>query len=285
MILACCLVLQRLMVITSYPVHETAQTLRTTKMTKTLFGAGSNNVPAQTAVSIERYYLVRWPHSRVIAKVKVNDKPLFVSSRDLTLVQSNRINALIANRGYPHRQVKPAIDRQFAKQSYHTFLHRPRGVIVHDTGTEHTTVASETNYMENNYANTGVFVHSFISAKQILNIANVHYMAQGAGPNANPYYVQFEMPHEYSKKGFALQLANAAYYTATILRANHLPVIKGSSNGSGTVWTHAMVSTYLGGTDHQDPNAYWQASASNLFATTYDVNDFVNLVQAYYNRL
>lgn len=46
-----------------------------------------------------------------------------------------------------------------------------------------------------------------------------------------------------------------------------------------------MVSEDLGGTNHIDPSQYWEDSASQFFQTDYDVEDFVQLVQAYYNRL
>ncbi|MDY4502251.1 MAG: N-acetylmuramoyl-L-alanine amidase, partial [Lactobacillus johnsonii] len=102
---------------------------------------------------------------------------------------------------------------------------------------------------------------------------------------ANPYFVQFEMPHEYTAASFANQLGNAAYYTAYILKQNNLPVTKGTKDGGGTVWTHAMISSYLGGTDHEDPISYWSTAARKLFGTTYNINNFVELVQAYYNQM
>lgn len=273
------------MVTTSYPVQESARTTDTTKVATHLYGIRSRTMPASTNLTVNHYYLVGQFHQRIVARVTLSGKHYFMPAKQLTVQQSNPINAYLARRDYPHCSIKPAIDRHFAKQPYQTFLNRPHGVIVHDTGTEHTTVASEIRYMENNYASTGVFVHTFISASQIRNIANIHYMAQGAGPKANPYFVQFEMPHQYTSRSFARQLGNAAYYTATILRKNHLPVIKGTPHGDGTVWTHAMVSDYLGGTDHRDPNVYWANSADDLFDTDYGINDFINLVQAYYNRM
>ncbi len=97
-------------------------------------------------------------------------------------------------------------------------------------------------------------------------------MAVRAGPYANPYFVQFEMPHEYTAASFANQLGNAAYYTAYILKQNNLPVTKGTKDGGGTVWTHAMISSYLGGTDHEDPISYWSTMARKLFGTTYNIN-------------
>lgn len=60
---------------------------------------------------------------------------------------------------------------------------------------------------------------------------------------------------------------------------------KGTKDGGGTVWTHEMISSYLGGTDHEDPISYWSTTARKLFGTTYNINNFVELVQAYYNQM
>lgn len=54
--------------------------------------------------------------------------------------------------------------------------------------------------MVQNYDKEGVFVHSFIDSDTILRIADEGYKAQGAGANANPYYIQFELTHEDSQK-------------------------------------------------------------------------------------
>ena len=63
------------------------------------------------------------------------------------------------------------------------------------------------------------------------------------------------------------------------------PVTLGQEDGEGTIWTHEMVSLYLGGTDHVDPTDYWTETANDYFGTDYDVEDFVELIQAYYNAL
>lgn len=272
-------------VINSYQVSETATVTRPTRLSRNLYGFGHRFVFKGQTLPISRYYLMGVGRQRVVAQVGIRGRRYYVNANHLQLQQTNAVNQYLAKNNYPHTRVTEAIDRQFSKQSYQTWNRRPRGVIVHDTGTENTTVASESRYMENNYANSGIFVHTFISSDKILNIANVNYMAQGAGPNANPYFVQFEMPHQYKKRSFALQVGNAAYYTAKILRDNRLAVTEGGPNKYGTVWTHAMVSAYLGGTDHRDPNEYWTTSANQLFDSGYDVGDFVELVQAYYNRM
>lgn len=198
---------------------------------------------------------------------------------------NNEINSYLTQSGLPHAKITKQILSIFEQRGYSTSSGNPRGVVIHDTGNENSTISSEVSYMKQNYSSTRVFVHTFIDNQQIINIADTKYMAEGAGPYANPYFVQFEMPHEYTAASFANQLGNAAYYTAYILKQNNLPVTKGTKDGGGTVWTHAMISNYLGGTDHEDPISYWSTAARKLFGTTYNINNFVELVQAYYNQM
>ena len=198
---------------------------------------------------------------------------------------NNEINNYLSQSGLPHAKITKQISSIFEQRGYSTSSGNPRGVVIHDTGNENSTISSEVSYMKQNYSSTRVFVHTFIDNQQILNIADTKYMAEGAGPYANPYFVQFEMPHEYTAASFANQLGNAAYYTAYILKQNNLPVTKGTKDGGGTVWTHAMISSYLGGTDHENPISYRSTTARKLFGTTYNINNFVELVQAYYNQM
>lgn len=46
-----------------------------------------------------------------------------------------------------------------------------------------------------------------------------------------------------------------------------------------------MVSSYLGRTNHQDPDDYWAQAAADFFASSYSIKNFVDLIQAYYNQL
>ncbi|MCD7134857.1 N-acetylmuramoyl-L-alanine amidase [Limosilactobacillus rudii] len=239
----------------------------------------------EVTYKVNRYYLTGKDGNEVYARFNYDGHNYFVQSTDISIAMTNAINKYIAQAGYPHAKIEQQISPRFTQQKYKTASGKPRGVIIHDTGNENSTISSEISYMEKNYTATRVFVHTFIDARQILNIADTKYMAEGAGPRANPSFIQFEMPHEYTATTFANQLANAAYYTAYNLKQNNLPVIKGNKDGGGTVWTHAMVSNYLGGTDHQDPVSYWSASAQKLFGTSYTINDFIVLVQAYYNQM
>ena len=271
----------------SYPVDETVTLTNTAKIYDSLSAIRETNTKFNTASTykVNRYYLIDKDPHKVYAQIIYNGKNYFVRSTDTNIVMTNAINKYIAQAGYPHADIEHQVSSRFTQQQYGTTSGKPRGVIIHDTGNENSTINSEVSYMEKNYGTTRVFVHTFIDAQQILNIADTKYMAEGAGPNANPYFVQFEMPHEYTATAFANQVANAAYYTAYNLKQGNLPVTKGNKNGGGTVWTHAMVSSYLGGSDHQDAISYWSTSAKKLFDTSYTINDFIVLVQAYYNKM
>lgn len=269
----------------SYAVSEMATLSSGARVYNSLSAIQRANLPDQALVKVNRYYLTSNDNDDTYARINYNGKNYFVRATDIELKMNNEINSYLTQSGLPHAKITKQISSIFEQRGYSTSSGNPRGVVIHDTGNENSTISSEVSYMKQNYSSTGVFVHTFIDNQQIINIADTKYMAEGAGPYANPYFVQFEMPHEYTAASFANQLGNAAYYTAYILKQNNLPVTKGTKDGGGTVWTHAMISSYLGGTDHEDPISYWSTSARKLFGTTYNINNFVELVQAYYNQM
>ncbi len=269
----------------SYAVSETATLSSSARIYNSLSAIQRVNLPDQALVKVNRYYLTSNDNDDTYAQINYNGKNYFVRATDIELKMNNEINSYLTQSGLPHAKITKQILSIFEQRGYSTSSGNPRGVVIHDTGNENSTISSEVSYMKQNYSSTRVFVHTFIDNQQILNIADTKYMAEGAGPYANPYFVQFEMPHEYTAASFANQLGNAAYYTAYILKQNNLPVTKGTKDGGGTVWTHAMISSYLGGTDHEDPISYWSTTARKLFGTTYNINNFVELVQAYYNQM
>ncbi|MRH30738.1 peptidoglycan recognition protein family protein [Limosilactobacillus reuteri] len=269
----------------SYAVSETATLSSGARVYNSLSAIQRANLPNQALVKVNRYYLTSNDNDDTYARITYNGKNYFVRATDIELKMNNEINSYLTQSGLPHAKITKQISSIFEQRGYSTSSGNPRGVVIHDTGNENSTISSEVSYMKQNYSSTKVFVHTFIDNQQIVNIADTKYMAEGAGPNANPYFVQFEMPHEYTAASFANQLGNAAYYTAYILKQNNLPVTKGTKDGGGTVWTHAMISSYLGGTDHEDPISYWSTTARKLFGTTYNIDSFVELVQAYYNQM
>lgn len=274
----------------SYRVNETASISGSAKLYHSLTAHHATQAGNRATVKVNRYYLLTTDKAKskketTYAQITLNGRQYYVHAAALSLAMSNRINRYVQRLGYPHSKITTAIDGSFGKKGYGTKSGKPRGVIIHDTGTDYSTLNGEVDFMKRDYRHDGIFVHTFINADEIRNIADIKYMAEGAGPKGNPYYVQFEMPHEYSARGFGRQIANSAYYTAYILKKYNLPVTKGTKSGSGTIWTHDMISRYLGGTDHADPVDYWHDTAESYFDSTYNINDFIELVQAYYNRL
>ncbi len=271
----------------SYDVSETATVSASDAIIYTDDGS-SSKISENTTITINAYYYDATLDDKdiTLAQFSMDGDTYYIDTNDISLEQDNTINSYIAETlGYSHSDITDNIESSFEQAAYKTDDGKPIGVIIHDTGVDNSTIESEVNYMVQSYDEEGVFVHSFIDSDTILRIADEDYKAQGAGANANPYYIQFELTHEDSKKGFAEQLANAAYYTAYMLKKYDLPVTLGQEDGEGTIWTHEMVSLYLGGTDHVDPTDYWTETANEYFGTDYDVEDFVELVQAYYNSL
>lgn len=215
------------------------------------------NLPANSQATILEYFTLESENeSSLFATIDVNGETFYIPAANLELVQTNDINQYIAQLGYPHVNLTEDIVETFEQESYATESGDPIDVIIHDTGVEYSTIDTEVTYMIDNYDELGVFVHSFIDNDTILEIADAASKAQGAGPEGNSGYIQFEMTHVYTQDDFAMQLANAAYYTAYMLHEYQLPVTVGEEDGSGTVWTYEMVSEYLGGTDHIDPTDY-----------------------------
>ncbi|MDT6980311.1 N-acetylmuramoyl-L-alanine amidase [Levilactobacillus zymae] len=193
-----------------------------------------------------------------------------------TVASANTINDYIANQGYGTPTITQNIWSGFPKLKYRN--NRPEGVVVHETANPNSTIYNEITYMKNNYQNA--FVHTFIDASHIINIANTNYLSWGSGYQGNQRYVQFEQVEVHSKAAFASELNNAAYYTAYVLKQYGL-----TPQYKSTVLSHHNVSTLLGGTNHTDPDGYWSSNARSYFGTTYTMTDFMALVNTQYAKL
>lgn len=197
-------------------------------------------------------------------------------------VQANAINAYIVNNHLQHAQIKTQIWSGYPTDDMNYATGAPQGVVIHETATYNDSIQGEMNYAMNHYENA--FVHSYVSDSQIINVANTDLKCWGSGAQGNTRFVQFEQIEVHSKSAFAYEINNAAYYTAYLLREYDLtPEL--CVSGNGTVWSHHDVSTYLGGTDHTDPDGYWATNASQLFGTSYTMNDFFELVKNYFVKL
>ncbi len=59
---------------------------------------------------------------------------------------------------------------------------------------------------------------------------------------------------------------------------NLTPSLAQNNNGVGTIWSHSNVTTYLGGTDHTDPDAYFAKYG-------YSMSQFYELTKHYYDQI
>ena len=169
------------------------------------------------------------------------------------------------------------------KSNYLNGKGRPTMVINHDTANPNSTIDGEIAYMTRNQESA--FVHEFVDGNRMIGIADTDYISWGSGPQGNSRGVQVEQVHVHSKDEFARELMNLAQFNVNIMKQYGLTPSIGQANGSGSIWTHAMVSRYLGGSDHVDPDGYWAKNASQWFGTTYTINDFASLVSdVYYGR-
>ncbi|MEQ9810891.1 peptidoglycan recognition protein family protein [Streptococcus jiangjianxini] len=269
-----------------YKTHQMANITHKQKLFDSQFQQVSNPFSKQEIVTLTSYREKRFKATtHLFAGFTVSGRQYYVLANQLAITQENPINQSVADLGYPKIKASKQIIKRFTKMPYLNSSRQPKGIVIHETGNDNSTLDDEINYMTKNYHTSGVFVHSFINANQIVTIADPNFMAQGAGPKANPNYIQFEMTREVSSEGFSRQLANAAYYTAKQLHHYHLPVTVAQEDGQGTIWTHDMVSRYLGGTDHTDPVDYWTSMANYYWGVDYTVDDFAQLVQTYYSQL
>uniref|UniRef100_UPI0025DBEF3D peptidoglycan recognition protein family protein n=1 Tax=uncultured Limosilactobacillus sp. TaxID=2837629 RepID=UPI0025DBEF3D len=189
---------------------------------------------------------------------------------------SNALNQYIVNNHIGHANiVQHYVIPQNTTGAYRgTSNGLPNMVIVHETANPNDSIWGEINYEANTY--NKAFVHAFVDGNNIIEISSTDHEAWGAGYPANSRAVQFEQVEVHSAWEFAREISNAAYYTAYNMHKYGMTPSLG-----GTLYSHHMISQTFGGTDHTDPDAYWSRNAS-MFGTGYTMNDFYQLVQAYY---
>lgn len=149
-----------------------------------------------------------------------------------------------------------------------------QGVVFHYTDNPGDSARFEADYVKSNWRSA--FVHEFIDADEIIQVADPDYKAWGAGQYANDKFIHLELCHESTKNDFDISYKKIIRRTAEYLYINQLGVSPAKSDGSGTLWGHIDVTRYLGGTDHSDPIAYlakWDITWSDVIE---DVTDQYN---------
>lgn len=192
---------------------------------------------------------------------------------------ANAVNRYILNNHIGHanieyRYVIPQVTGEGTETTY--IAGKPTMVVVHETANPNDSLEGEINYERGDYERA--FVHAFVDGSRIVEISPTDRPCWGAGPVANHRAVQFEQVEVYGRDNFARELANAAYYAAfNIVKYSMTPNF--NTGSSSTLYSHHMVSNFLGGTDHVDPDGYWANRAGSYFGTGYTMGDFDELVK------
>ena len=162
------------------------------------------------------------------------------------------------------------------KIPYRNGIGQYEGVVLHFTDNYNDNADIEREWETKTWRSA--FVHEFIDPKQILQIANPDYKCWGAGRIANERFISIELCHSDNQEEFNDSYDMYCERAAEYLFKNKLQVVPAKSDGTGTIWSHHDVSTYLGGTDHQDPIAY-------LFKFGKTWQNVIDTVSFYYSLL
>lgn len=194
-------------------------------------------------------------------------------------VTANTVNRFILNNRIGHATIEYHYvipERTGSSKGYAYNNGKPDMVVVHETANPNDSIEGEINYERTHFESA--FVHAFVDGNRIIEISPTDRPCWGAGPAANHRAVQFEQVEVYGRDNFARELANAAYYAAyNIVKYKIHPIF---NMGSGSnLYSHHMVSQFMGGTDHTDPDAYWANRAGRYFGSGYNMNDFDELVK------
>ena len=154
---------------------------------------------------------------------------------------------------------------------------KPEGVVIHETATPNATARNECIYFNREWMNIYSYVHAFVDKTGVIQMTSPDYGVWGAGPVANNRFVQVELCEENNLADFAKGVNNDAIYVAQILHKYKLEPDNAVHDGKGTIWSHHAVSTFLGGTDHTDPDGYFAKWG-------YSMDDFFDLVKYYYDQ-
>lgn len=155
---------------------------------------------------------------------------------------------------------------------------KPNGIVIHETANPNSTIWGEIAYMDSHWDNA--FVHAFVDENNIIEIHDPSYGAWGAGRIANRYFMHVELVEHGNQTAFMKSIMNNAYYMA--MKLDQFGLTPSAPSGkpndkSGTLWSHAEVSNYLGGTDHGDPVGYFAKYG-------YSVNEYRELVGYMYDK-
>lgn len=198
---------------------------------------------------------------------------------------NNAVNHYILDNHIGHANINSHIVLHSGAYYYNDKSVPQRGaqptIVIPQVADSSRSLSQEINFEQQNSGS--VFYHTVIDANNIENIANTDEVAYGAGYPANGRAVQFTQINTNSASDFARELANAAYYTAYVMKQYNMQPSLAQSNGDGTIWTLRNVENWMGGVDTQhapeDTVTYWTQKAQQFFGTNYTASDFLELVK------
>jgi len=100
----------------------------------------------------------------------------------------------------PLYKVKTEWIPDLPKAPYLKGIGKYEGVVIHYTDSPGDNARMEANFVRTNWQNA--FVHEFIDADEIIQVADPDYKAWGAGQAANDRYIHLELCHEYTRSDF-----------------------------------------------------------------------------------
>ena len=241
----------------------------------------ANNIEADEETLKELTQAVEDEHG-----VEIDENQVFSTMSTMSMSQAiTDINSYIAENNFEVAEIQYDIIDHLPKYAYESNIGwetengkvgQPSGVVLHDVGNDNSTIHGEISYMSENWENA--FVHAFVDADNIIQVANTDYLAYGAGPVSNEIHLQVELVRHDNQHDFAKSINNYADYIANLLYKYKLPAERADSSGNGTLWSHVEVSNILGGTASPDPYEYFQSHG-------YAYEDVISLIQGRYNNL
>lgn len=153
---------------------------------------------------------------------------------------------------------------------------KPEGIVVHETDDLGATAHDEAIYFNREWMNINAYVHAFVDSNQVIQMRSPDMGTWGAGQQANNRFIQVELCEEDSRDAFIKSINNDAIYIAKLLHRYDLKPDNACDDGQGTIWSHHAVSNFLGGTDHVDPDGYFEKWG-------YSMDQFYSLIKYYYD--
>ncbi|CEA00606.1 Bifunctional autolysin precursor [Jeotgalicoccus saudimassiliensis] len=239
-------------------------------------------------IEADEELLTELTHSLAAENEEINADEIFTASTMSTMSLSQAItdvNQYIADNNFEVADIQYDYIQDLPKLAYGSDygwepengeVGKPSGVVLHDVGNENSTIYGEIEYMTRNWENA--FVHAFVDADNIIQVADTDYLAYGAGPVSNDMHMHVELMRYDNKHDFAKSINNYADYIANLLYKYKLPVVSAEETGEGTLYSHVAVSNHLGGTASPDPYEYFARY-------DYEYNDVISLIGQRYNDM